>query len=287
MVTNNQEDDIKVDEGTGTQLRTLAKTIATFLRHSEVTIQDMMEPYLPTLALYRRPLLKASFNLGIEFDVANLWVPSQSTALAGATTNTSQLFGYETYKDIPPSLSPTADNSFAITPAGSAAKAGLKRNIPIGGSSIIEIELVWTNFGTRGATHFFYFGFHNYDNVNRNEAFVRYDWGNEKWQYFNGAGGWTDITGGGQALNFDTLSTGTPGTTRAFHKTKLAVDFSKAAPEYVYMISDGLVLDMNGIVVEEIADTTETKTDLVLECEDTNANVWYWKYLKVFELVTT
>jgi len=129
----------------------------------------------------------------------------------------------------------------ATTPAA-GDYAWAYRNIYLPGAKKMSLELFWrlTSATLMGEIEYRLF---YYDSAMRHEAKLIYLPPEEKWQYQDSAGSRQDIPGGAQKLHHDT-----------WHRAKMIVDFEK--DEYVILISDALVLDLSGLTLKTVADTT-------------------------------
>jgi hypothetical protein len=90
-----------------------------------------------------------------------------------------------------------------------------------------------------------------YDGTYLHQVAVRYDAGNDKWQYFSSGAAWTDVTDGAQGLADN----------RWHH---MLFEFDEANGEFIRIVSDSLEMDMSGISYRKSANAGAVAFDVNL-----------------------
>jgi len=116
------------------------------------------------------------------------------------------------------------------------------RNIYLPGAKKMSLELFW-RLTSATLVDKIEFRLFYYDSANRHEAVLYYLPPEGKWQYQDSTGSRQDVPGGAQKLHHDT-----------WHRAKMIVDFEK--DEYVTLVSDALVVDLAGLTLKTVTDTT-------------------------------
>jgi len=129
----------------------------------------------------------------------------------------------------------------ATTPAIGDYAQGY-RNIYLPGAKKMSLELFWllTSDTLVSDIHFHLV---YYDSTKRHTAALRYLPPEQKWMYRDSGAVFRDAPGGAQKLH-----------TRTWHRVKIVIDYEK--DEYVKLVSDALVIDLSGLKIETVSDTT-------------------------------
>jgi hypothetical protein len=102
-----------------------------------------------------------------------------------------------------------------------------------------RLELLWMPDSATGVT-FTSFEVQIFDGVNVSLVRLRWDIVLAKWQYWNSAGAWADVTGGAQNLQVN-----------QFHR--LAFEWDQNSGKYLGMVSDALEVDLSALDFQQSA----------------------------------